>query len=166
MDFFIGRDVVTEESARIIGSNYCEEPKDQAQLDEEGAAIRRFIERYSFMRKDIFDKSSHYYSAPAKVQIAYLISPFCSLDSFRKLLDEIDVFKALKNEHVQIDFNLNLVSPYPGTRFRAEHIDCVREPENFSLFPDGFSMWDESKLSPSGRRIVGFFKKHAQNNND
>jgi hypothetical protein len=123
--FYVGRDVVTEHSARAIGSRVAGKIRDQRQLDLERQGIARFIGGWKAIRKHACPDLP-----PHKIILSYIISPFDMRDSALAMIDEVFEFIAMSDHHVTVTANIVPLMPYPGTPIRRMHAADI-DLENF-----------------------------------
>jgi hypothetical protein len=159
ISFFIGRDVVTEEDARIIGAKYRGTVKSQQQLDAEKKAIKRFIANLS--RELTRERKTRSYPLiPFRITFSYIVSPFATPESeVAEDQDQRDLY-GLSDDNVKIaPFQRLILKPYPGTEVRRKFINYVASPGRFDTFDELGSCWDSEKLSKEGFGAVERFRQ-------
>jgi len=136
--FFIGRDVVTEQSARVAGSNLRGKVKSQKQLDDEKEALAKFIRALKTVHTRAPDIPPH------KLFLSYIITPFEDRESARAIADDMETFLGLSEEGVKVSVRIFPLMPYPGTRVRRELVKWI-EPEDYSFSSYGLAPGDPWK---------------------
>ena len=121
--FFIGRDRITEDP--FVGRRLKGKLRTQEMLDKELNAIKLFIKFLENNRSTI----------PFELFIGYIISPYEMEETSNKLLREIiELATFTKVSHVKIQFNIFILSPYPGTKI-AEKSKGEFIPLNYFYHP-------------------------------
>lgn len=140
--FHVGRDVVTEENARHIGSKYRGRVKTQAQLDDERDAVMAFARAMS--------AASPYLSLQLELGVTYVVSPFETVESYGAMLHDLLGFSTLENEKLHVSFGLFPLMPYPGTPVRERLKDRIDPADyEFNLRRNGaIAPWKEG-LGPN-----------------
>jgi len=127
--FFIGREVVSEHSSRLIGSNYRGKAKDQFQLDSEREALKQFVAALKRL------------SPPHRLVLSYILTPFETADSASAVADEIEAFQKLIDDKVNILFYPFPLMPYPGTKLRRKLLDKIADPEDYAKLDMVLNPW-------------------------
>ena len=135
--FFIGRDCVDAEVAHKVGRRYTEyTDKDdgstptrksrirtQEDLDKELDAIKEFI---AFLNKTD-------YRLPIRrdLELSYLLTPFDTYSTTRKMLDEAEELIEMSSSRLFINTHFWILTPYPNTRLRKRYAHLMSDPENY-----------------------------------
>ena len=153
LQVYIGRDAVTEENARAIGTRRGNTIRDQAALDQERRAIIEYVEELKRTRNGNI----------RWIDISYIVSPLETREGWNIMLDESREFAAMGDEN---GFNLLVqhcpLVPHPQTLVRHRMRRYLKHPIIYSS--DAEKVWDFSKLPKDSvfPRIVEMLNKSAE----
>lgn len=143
--FQFGRECADGRVASVIGRNYHGKARDQQSLDREKKAIMDLAAALPESRFKVF----------------YIITPFESPESLRRMLDEVEAIKAPGNIYT----GSNLLWPLPGSRnrvryrgqyFSFEHLPLEIIQELTLLTPFEMNFWHpEMDASPLLDLLMG-----------
>lgn len=133
VSYFLGRECVTEEDAKIIGTKHRGEVRKQHQLDEEKSGIITLITE---LKKRAFPKRGGYY-----VRISYIAHPYQTKESALAMIKEIEEFCKMSCDPVFIIPSVGPLTPYPGTEIKKRFLEDISCPENFLFHTDFANPW-------------------------
>ncbi len=133
--FFIGRDTVDGEIARKIGRKRLGKVKDQSLLDAEREALRQFI---FALRK--FKALNHPRNL---VQLSNIVTPFETRASALQLFADMQEFRRLSNENLEVRSDFGCLTPYPGTAIKRRYLEWQVNPADMRLMMDSANPWSD-----------------------
>lgn len=131
-DLFIGRDAVTHEDAKFIGSNLNGTPKTQKQLDEEKEALTEFMSLLS----EKVDLSKN--PLGHTVSLSYIVHPFMKRNDALRLYSEMVEFNEQETHNLSFALSINPLVLFPGTKARSRHLDLINGPEEFKALQEKY----------------------------
>jgi len=117
---YVGRDIVDEEVAKAVGRRYLGRTRDRAELDSEAEAILDLI---LWLRES---------GIALDMSVEYLLTPFETEHSVKKLLDEMTTLSGLSSSAVHVSVEFQIVCPFPGTKMyrdmRGSYLPLEKAP--------------------------------------
>lgn len=135
--YFLGRDSILAEDASLIETKHRGKIKDQEQLDQEGTALKAFINAVKLFSPRLAE------NPPRHFIISYIISPLQSKNSLMAMAEEMEELAALSDRHLTVAVRFSPLIPYPGTNVRAKLLDLLRNPYDYSLLNGFRNPWKE-----------------------
>jgi hypothetical protein len=139
-NLFFGRDCVDHEVAKKIGRRYAfhdgekwrRRVRTQKDLDNEKEALVQLIQD---MKSDKFEFEF------TNIMIPYIITPFETYESQRKIIDEAEGFHNMADGQYQVHVDFSMLAPFPGTWVRKKHVQLLNNPLTFSMHTSSSNDW-------------------------